>query len=85
MYRTILQKIYRNIARLTRKKIRVIYNGVSDSYHPLDGILSEKSQDVVFVGARSGYKNFTLAVESVASVPNLQLKSWVVASLVKMK
>jgi mannosyltransferase len=56
------------------KKIRVIYNGVSDSYHLLDGILSEKSQDVVFVGARSGYKNFTLAVESVASVPNLQLK-----------
>lgn len=56
------------------KKIRVIYNGVSDSYHPLDGISSEKSQDVVFVGARSGYKNFTLAVESVATVPNLQLK-----------
>ncbi|HHQ4572115.1 TPA: glycosyltransferase family 4 protein [Aeromonas veronii] len=56
------------------EKIRVIYNGVSDSYHPLDGISSEKSQDVVFVGARSGYKNFTLAVESVATVPNLQLK-----------
>ncbi|HHQ4724711.1 TPA: glycosyltransferase family 4 protein [Aeromonas veronii] len=56
------------------QKIRIIHNGVSDSYHPLDDISSEKSQDVVFVGARSGYKNFTLAVESVATVPNLQLK-----------
>ncbi|EGM69246.1 mannosyltransferase [Shewanella sp. HN-41] len=56
------------------KKIRVIHNGVSESYYPLDGVSSEQSQDVVFVGARSGYKNFKLAVESVATVPNLQLK-----------
>ncbi|MDT1011874.1 glycosyltransferase family 4 protein [Plesiomonas shigelloides] len=56
------------------KKIRVIYNGVSDSYHPLSGISGEQSQDVVFVGARSGYKNFRLAVESVAAVPNLRLQ-----------
>lgn len=59
---------------MTRKKIRVIYNGVSDSYHPLDDISGEQSQDVVFVGARSGYKNFRLAVESVAAVPNLRLQ-----------
>ncbi|MFM4862518.1 glycosyltransferase family 4 protein [Aeromonas media] len=56
------------------KKIRVIYNGVSDGYHSLDDVSSEQSQYVVFVGARSGYKNFTLAVESVAAVPNLQLQ-----------
>lgn len=56
------------------KKIRVIHNGVSDCYHPLESISSEQRQDVVFVGARSGYKNFTLAVESVAAVPNLRLK-----------
>lgn len=56
-------------------KIRVIYNGVSDSYHPLDTVSNEKSQQaVVFVGARSGYKNFKLAVESVAVVPGLQLQ-----------
>lgn len=56
-------------------KIRVIYNGVSDSYHPLDVVSNEHShQAVVFVGARSGYKNFKLAVESVAVVPSLQLQ-----------
>ncbi|THJ46278.1 glycosyltransferase family 4 protein [Aeromonas veronii] len=56
-------------------KIRVIYNGVSDSYHPIDALSNEESQQaVVFVGARSGYKNFTLAVESVAVVPSLQLQ-----------
>lgn len=56
------------------RKIRVIHNGVSDSYHPLDGFSGEQSQNVVFVGARSGYKNFKLAVESVAVVPSLQLQ-----------
>ncbi|HHQ4512173.1 TPA: glycosyltransferase family 4 protein [Aeromonas hydrophila] len=56
-------------------KIRVIYNGVSDIYHPIDAVSNEQIQQaVVFVGARSGYKNFTLAVESVAVVPSLQLQ-----------
>lgn len=59
---------------IDQKKIRVIYNGVSDSYHPLDGISSDQGQNVVFVGARSGYKNFTLAAESVAAMPNLRLQ-----------
>ncbi|MGL4338752.1 MAG: glycosyltransferase family 4 protein, partial [Turicibacter sp.] len=56
------------------QKIRVIHNGVSDSYHPLGGLSSEQQQDVVFVGARSGYKNFKLTVESVATVANLSLQ-----------
>ena len=56
------------------KKIRVIHNGVSDSYHPLGGLSCGHHQDVVFVGARSGYKNFKLAVESVATVANLSLQ-----------
>ena len=56
------------------QKIRVIHNGVSDSYHPLGSLSGGHHQDVVFVGARSGYKNFKLAVETVAAVPNLQLK-----------
>lgn len=53
-------------------RIRVIYNGVSDNYFPLTEH-SSISNKVLFVGARGGYKNFNLAVEAVADIPELQL------------
>lgn len=56
------------------QKIRIIHNGVSDCYHSIAGLPGEQHQDVVFVGARSGYKNFKVAVESVATVANLSLQ-----------
>lgn len=54
------------------KKIKVIYNGVSNDYYPLPVLPQEKIyfppySYVLFVGSRSGYKNFNLAVEAVAS------------------
>ena len=44
-------------------KIRIIYNGVSEEYYPLEKNLAEnlpfeKGSYVVFVGSRGGYKNF---------------------------
>lgn len=53
-------------------RIRVIYNGVSDNYYPLTDHPSV-SNHVLFVGARGGYKNFNLAVEAVAAIPELEL------------
>ena len=53
-------------------KIRVIHNGVSEEYHPLDKV-SEKSNEVIFIGARSGYKNFRQAVLAVSKVTYLSL------------
>ena len=49
------------------KKIRVIYNGVSENYFQLKNVNSnllpfDKNSYVVFVGARNGYKNFNFAV-----------------------
>ncbi|MFO6423834.1 glycosyltransferase family 4 protein [Motilimonas sp. KMU-193] len=52
-------------------KVRVIYNGVSEIYSPLN--LRERTNEVLFVGARAGYKNFSLAVEAVAKIPDLSL------------
>ena len=57
------------------QKIRVIHHGVSDAYRPLadkniehypelGGILDKKY--AVYVGDRRGYKNFRLAIESLA-------------------
>ncbi|WP_195375470.1 MULTISPECIES: glycosyltransferase family 1 protein [Parabacteroides] len=53
------------------KKIKVIYNGVSDDYYPLPVSPREKiyfppRSYVLFVGSRAGYKNFNLAMEAVA-------------------
>lgn len=52
-------------------KIRVVYNGVSPDYYPLDNI--QKTNEVVFIGARGWYKNFTLAVETLKHQPGLML------------
>ncbi|KDC54829.1 glycosyltransferase family 4 protein [Pseudoalteromonas sp. S3431] len=53
------------------KKIRVVYNGVSPDYHRLSSV--EKTNEVVFIGARGWYKNFTLAVETLKHQPELML------------
>lgn len=53
-------------------RIRVIYNGVSNDYFPIKKGLShelpfEPNSYLVFVGSRSGYKNFEYSVKSLAS------------------
>lgn len=44
-------------------KVRVIYNGVSDSFCPLGKNIDDY---LLFVGARGGYKNFKFAAECAA-------------------
>lgn len=56
---------------IDKNKIRVVYNGVSESYFPIEGI--KKDSSVVFVGARGWYKNFTLAVRTLQFFPDLKL------------
>jgi mannosyltransferase len=51
-------------------KIQVIHNGVSDSYRPLD---LPTDNMVLFIGARGGYKNFDIAVKSIAQCKALRL------------
>jgi len=69
--RSDLLKFYPGI---DRKKIRVIYNGVGDSYFPIqksqfikndyNNILNSKY--VLYVGHRTSYKNFYMAAETVS-------------------
>ena len=47
------------------EKIRVIYNGVSEKYYPIDNHIKELEDYVLFVGARGNYKNFRFVVESL--------------------
>lgn len=49
-------------------KIRVIYNGVSNDYFPTNVSIDfpyKKNSYIVFVGARTGYKNFDFAVSAL--------------------
>lgn len=54
-------------------RIRVIHNGVSDSYRQLPIKSDFNYNSVLFVGARGGYKNFHLAIDAVAAVVGLEL------------
>lgn len=56
---------------IDKKKVKVIYNGVSEDYHVLDnnegleGLPFARGQYLVFVGSRTGYKNFELVKKTV--------------------
>ena len=55
-------------------KLYVIYNGVSDDYHPILNKAEIQfdipdSSYVLFVGNRASYKNFALAVNSLINTP----------------
>jgi len=56
-----------------KTKIRVVHNGVSESYYPLSIQSDFNYNGVLFVGARGGYKNFNLAIDAVATVAELEL------------
>lgn len=59
---------------ISPSKIRVIHNGVSDSYFPIKNKQIKPQNNVIFVGARGGYKNFDYAVKSISKLPHLKLQ-----------
>lgn len=59
---------------LDKKKIKVIYNGVSDDYYPLKDKSEYRTPFVsksylLFVGSREPYKNFNYTVELIKHTP----------------
>lgn len=53
------------------KNVVVIHNGVSTEYHSLSAVALENQ--VLFVGARAGYKNFNSAVQALGSIGSIRL------------
>jgi mannosyltransferase len=55
------------VHRIDETKIKVIYNGVSDDYFPLQKPLTDNQYGnfALFIGSRAGYKNFYLSVQAV--------------------
>jgi len=52
-------------------KIKVIYLGLSDDYYPLN---IPKKNYVIFIGGRTGYKNFSYAIKLMQKLPELDLQ-----------
>lgn len=65
--------LLRFIPEAAEKDIRVIYNGVSNDYRPLDNAEQPIRPFVIFVGARSGYKNFACLVSALKDLPDYDL------------
>jgi mannosyltransferase len=58
---------------IDEKKIKVIYNGVSEDFFPLHNELNSNFDNVLFVGSRADYKNFSFVVNLVAKYEFLKL------------
>ena len=58
---------------IPEERIRIIYNGVSEDYHPVEqpanGLPFPAGSYVLFVGHRFPYKNFDLTVQGIAASP----------------
>jgi len=68
------QDLLHYLPDVDQEKIFVIYNGVSDEYFPLDNQAAQvRKRYVLFVGARGGYKNFTLAINVIAQLKDIEL------------
>lgn len=65
--------LYKFIPEARGKDVRVIYNGVSPNYRILNCVDEPSTAFVLFVGARSGYKNFSCLVASLEHLPQYSL------------
>ena len=57
------------------QRVSVIHNGVADVFRPLPSMQSGSCATpfVLFIGQRGGYKNFALAVQAMAHLPDVEL------------
>ncbi len=69
--------LFKFIKGIDEKKVHVIYNGASDDFYKIedDSQRYQANQEnyLVFIGSRSSYKNYSLAVQ-VAAAANMRLK-----------
>ena len=54
------------------QQVHVIHNGVADTFRPLQ-LQQAPRPYVLYVGERSGYKNFRLVLKAIALLPDLEL------------
>lgn len=60
--------LLRFLPDVSPEKIRVVYNGVSDNYYPMEEKNPEYADCLLFVGGRQSYKNFPFAAACAREV-----------------
>ncbi|MDW5377032.1 glycosyltransferase family 1 protein [Halomonas sp. HP20-15] len=58
--------------KVEESKIEIVYNGVSECYRPLSDY-DLTTEQVLFVGSRTGHKNFKIAAQAVSQCSFLEL------------
>lgn len=53
------------LPKINEDKIRVVHNGVSDDFYPINGV--ERGNRLLYVGSRANYKNFDFVVEVLSA------------------
>lgn len=61
------------LPEIPQDRINVVYNGVSEKFYPVDGVPNISNPYILFVGARGGYKNFDIAVDTVSNIKEFSL------------
>lgn len=62
------------VPNLDERKIKVIYNGVNESFFPIDNFSPYRRKPfILFVGSRFGYKNFSSLVYSMKELKDFDL------------
>ncbi len=69
------QDMLRWVGEVAGQQVHVIHNGVSPSFHclPPDAAHADAAPFALFVGERRGYKNFGLALQALARLPDVEL------------
>lgn len=66
------QDLLEFVGEVPGQMVHVIHNGVADDFKPVSAPVAP-SPFMLFVGQRGGYKNFRLALNTVALLPDTQL------------
>jgi len=68
-----LDDLHELVGVLPGQQVYVIHNGVSETFRPLT-LPPSVTPFVLFVGQRTGYKNFRLALNALAKMPSIELR-----------
>ena len=63
----------RFVGDIPGQAVHVVHCGVGEGFHPL-GLPPDDPPFILFVGERGGYKNFRLAVQALALLPDLEIQ-----------
>jgi mannosyltransferase len=66
------QDLLRFVGETPGQEIHVVHNGVSDTFHPIE-LAPAARPYMLFIGERAGYKNFALALQALALLPDMEL------------